>query len=543
MKNKLAILSNFNSAFILKFLENEFELFEEVGFNQWANLFTNFESNLSKFNPNYIFLLFDFNYIYNDSNRIFLNIDSYFQIINDFLQKNPNVQVFVSNIFLSKNIIYPNDHEDYNINLMNIWSKKLNSLANDYINFHIIDLFNLISTYGSSKAYSNKMMLLGSIPYTNDFSKLISDKINSLIRKMASLKHKVLCLDLDNTLWGGVLGDLGANGVHIGNTSEGIIFTEIQKLILQIKNQGVLLCIVSKNDINNVLEVFESNTNMILKKEDFTIIKANWKNKSDNIIEISQELNLGLDSIVFIDDNQFEINEVKASLEGIKVVHFANKNDYIQLINQVYQDYFFSFKLTNEDKNKTKQYETIKLRNQVKNSLTFEEYLKSLEMSISFGLMEEHEKTRVFQLINKTNQFNLNTQRFDLNVFNSLNTIDKPIFVASIKDKFGDEGLIYAMPTHFDNDNFYIDNIVMSCRVMGRNIEQSVFELLESYLLKNGFKYLFSKYIPSRKNKPVKDLLPKLGFELDKIDGNIFYYKKEIVNITPKAIVKAKWKN
>ena len=365
MNERIAILGNFNYSFISKALNGKFIIFEEEGFNQWANLFSTNESTLIKFNPKYIFLLFDFNSSKQDS--LLEEFISFYSIIETFLLNNPAIQIFLSNIFLSKKTIEDYDSSHTNFHFMNIWTNNFKALLDKFVNVHIFDLFSIITQFGSKNAYSEKLMLLGSIPFGVEISKTISDHIIFLIDKTQTLKHKVLCIDLDNTLWGGVVGDVGPMGIQVGNTSEGIVYLNLQKKILEIKNQGVILCIVSKNDNKIVDEVFALNKNLILTKDDFTIIKANWNNKSDNIIEISQELNIGLQSIVFIDDNPYEREQVRTSLPEVKVVDFDSKSKYLEIINQTFQDYFFSFKLTNEDTNKGLQYKSIKLRNQVKN--------------------------------------------------------------------------------------------------------------------------------------------------------------------------------
>jgi FkbH-like protein len=541
MNERIAILGNFNYSFISKALKGKFIIFEEEGFNQWANLFSTNESTLIKFNPKYIFLLFDFNSSKQDS--LLEEFISFYSIIETFLLNNPAIQLFVSNIFLSKKNIEVYDNSHTNFHFMNIWTNNLKTLTDKFINVHIVDLFSIITQFGSKNAYSEKLMLLGSIPFGVEISKTISDHIIFLIDKTQTVKHKVLCIDLDNTLWGGVLGDVGPMGIQVGNTSEGIVYLNLQKKILEIKNQGVILCIVSKNDNKIVDEVFALNKNLILTKDDFTIIKANWNNKSDNIIQISQELNIGLQSIVFIDDNPFEREQVRTSLPEVKVVDFDSKSKYLEIVNQTFQNYFFSFKLTNEDTNKGLQYKSIKLRNQVKNSMDFDTYLESLNMEITVGLMQEHEKDRVFQLINKTNQFNLTSIRYELSEFNNFDLAKNPIFVGSVKDRFGDEGLIYVLTSHVINENLIIDNNVMSCRVMGRNIEYSIFQSIELYLIKHGFKTIEAKYVPSSKNKPIKELLNNLNFDLISQSEVEIFYKKNLSS-TPinKKLIKAKWK-
>lgn len=541
---KIAILSNVNLSFVNQNLKDKFEIFIEEGFNQWASLFTSPESSLKGFHPEVVFLIFDFNFsdVFNDLS--FINTFSYiFDIIKNFVKSNENITFFINNLIFSPYDVKVNDDLNDNYKYAIEWNKHITNLLK-LPSVHLFDLENLffINHYD---VFSKKLMQLASIPFSVKFCKAISEKISFLISRIGFVRKKVLCLDLDNTLWGGVLGDVGPLGVKIGSKEEGYYYRYFQTQILKIKETGTLLCIVSKNEFSNVEEVFNKNPNLVLKKNDFTIIKANWNPKSQNILEISQELNLGLDSFVFIDDNKFELNEVKSQFPLVETISFEKPEELLNLPSKIYNEYFHAFKLTNEDRNKTNQYESIKKRDQFRNSINnFESFLLSLEMKIIVNRMKKDNFERVFQLINKTNQFNLTTTRYSLDDFNHLVTDkNKYIFVSNVEDKFSNEGLVFVLIGNLIEKNFYIENIVMSCRVMGRNIEYSIFELIENYLFKIGVRSLHGKYISSNKNKPVKDLYNKLGFVIIETNENSKLYRKDFNNNFVKAIIKASWKN
>ena len=541
---KIAVLSNVNISFVNQNLKKHFDIFLEEGFNQWGSLFSSTESQLIAFKPEVIFLFFDFNFSNTINDLNYSNTFSYFfNLISNFANSHPNIIIFINNLTFYHSSLKVNDDFDISNKYSIEWNKILTSLLN-LINVHLFDLQHLFLQIGQNYAYSQKLMQLGSIPFSNPFCKLISDKINFIVSRIGFIRKKVLCLDLDNTLWGGVLGDLGPLGIKLGNLNEGYIYSQFQSKILKIKESGILLCIVTKNEVSNVEEVFNKNPNLKLKISDFIIVKSNWNPKSQNILEISQELNLGLDSFVFIDDNPFEINEVKTQLPQVEAIGFDNLNDLVNLPEKIYNEYFFAYRLTNEDINKSQQYESIKKRDQFRNSINnFESYLNSLEMEIMVNRLRKDQTDRVLQLINKTNQFNLTTNRFSPNEFSDLiNNQNHYIFVSQVKDKFSNEGLIFVLNGSLLEKKFYIENIVMSCRVMGRHIEFSILELIERYLFSLGVEFLYGKYISSAKNKPVQELFTKFGYEIiEKSDNQINYKKKLNNNNFINSIIKATW--
>jgi len=547
MKKKIAILSNININFLLKSFEKDFEVFKEEGFNQFLQLLSNQESNLTTFKPDFLFLIFDFYFMTGTSSNVEEYIHQVFSTIEIFLQNNNNISLFISNAQFPPNKIQFNDSfSNDSISYSSVWFNMLRNLLNKYHNLHFFDLSNLIIHSGIKNVYSLKYFLISSTPYKIEFFDILYYKIKILLNTIITPRKKVLCIDLDNTIWNGVLGDDGPFGIKFFESPEDKMFLDIQKKLLQIKNLGVLLCIVSKNSINNVREVFEKNTNLILKLTDFTIIKSNWNTKSQNLIEISQELNLGLDSFVFLDDNDFEKNEVKEQLPEVEVIFdfkIDNKILYLDIIDSMFDKYFLSLRLTKEDLMRNNQYEQIKSRNLFKNATSsFGDFIKSLDMKIEVSQMNESQKDRVFQLINKTNQFNLTTQRLSLDEFSSLNTVTNPIYVVKVRDKFADEGLVFVVITKIINSELHIDNIIMSCRVMGREVENSVLSLIEEKYFNQGINTFYGTYIPSKKNNPVQSLYTKWGFKLIDNKNNIYSYKKTISNENMiKPLVKAFW--
>lgn len=348
------------------------------------------------------------------------------------------------------------------------------------------------------------------------------------ISQLKKVPKKVLVLDMDNTLYGGVIGDDGLKGIDLGDTSaRGEAFKAFQKAILSLLERGTILAISSKNDMKNALDVLENHPEMILRKEHFVSIKANWDPKPDNIKAIARELNLGLDSFVFIDDNPAEIDAVRQFLPEVETILLTE--DPADYVSQLKNSRHFEPKaITHEDKLKTKQYQMRALSEADSNQITnMDVYLKSLEMKCTFTEFQAVDVPRIAQLINKSNQFNLTTKRrTESEVENLLNNLKYVCFTVRLSDKFGDHGLISIVileksrTPNNDAMHLNIDTWLMSCRVLKRGVEEEVCNEIVRIAKSLSANFINGIYIPSEKNQMVVDLLPRLGFQ---IDGNHTY--------------------
>jgi len=333
------------------------------------------------------------------------------------------------------------------------------------------------------------------------------------LERIQTSSKKVLILDCDNTLWGGVVGEDGYNGIRIGTDGEGLIFTDFQKSILRLKNEGVILCIVSKNNTADVMEVLNKNKNMVLKLEDFSLVKANWKTKSQNIKDLSVELDLSLESFVFFDDNSLERDLVRKNLHKVHVI-----NPDIDISNwpqQIFESFeFIKFKLTKEDLFKTQQYKSrlkfVSEKNQTSNELDF---LKKIKLNAKIVKIDKNNEQRCLQIINKTNQFNLTTKRYSSSeIQNFKNTKNNLIFMVSLSDKYGDHGIVALVMLRLEKYYVYIDNFAISCRVLGRQLELWILSRIVK-LTKKRAKFIIGEYIFTKKNSLVANLYKDLGFK------------------------------
>jgi FkbH-like protein len=352
----------------------------------------------------------------------------------------------------------------------------------------------------------------------------------SKLRSIDNKRKKCLVLDLDNTLWGGILGEDGIENLKIGDAYPGLAYIHFQEAILEAANAGIILAICSKNNEEDALEVFEKHPFQLIKLNNIAAYRINWQDKATNIQELANELNIGLDSIVFIDDNPAERERVKQMLPEVIVPDFPRSPFLmVSYFKKIYEDHFQAYKLTNEDLSKTSQYIANSERNIFKKSFTtVEEYLKSLEMELTIYEASNFTIPRIAQMTQKTNQFNLTTIRYTEDDIK--NKIKKGDFIhcLSVKDKFGDNGIAVLSIIQIENNIAFIDSFLLSCRILGRNIEGVYLNYIINLLIDKNISEVRSHYVPSNKNKQTKDFYEKMNFNLveTKPDGSKYYSLK-----------------
>jgi len=342
---------------------------------------------------------------------------------------------------------------------------------------------------------------------------LLCHNIAVIVNAILGRSKKCLVLDLDHTLWGGVIGDDGVDGIQIGqDTALGDAYLTWQQYILQLKNRGILLAICSKNDEENAKAGLMHRKNA-LNINDFTVIKANWQTKHENIHDIAQQLNIGLSSIVFADDNPTEQEIVRKNLQEVTVLKIDHRvEQFITTLDQ--SGLFEPTTISHEDVLRNKMYqENQKRQENVTNFLNYDDYLASLNMSATIEPIYSHNITRVHQLINKTNQFNLTTKRYTLAEVEEAMTCQHTITLCSqLKDKFGDNGLVTILIGKANQDDLHIQLWLMSCRVLKRNLEHAMLDTLIHASKKRGIKRLYGYYYKSERNNMVADHYRTMNF-------------------------------
>lgn len=401
------------------------------------------------------------------------------------------------------------------VNYINRLNDFISRKVKEYNNLYINDLNYLSALVGLEEW--NDEFLWFNYKYAISFKGIsyVAHSVASIIKSIFGKNKKVIALDLDNTLWGGVIGDDGINGIQIGSeTAVGESYLEFQRYLKNLKDLGIILSINSKNDFKNVKEALESHPSMLLKEDDFFSIRANWDLKSKNIIEIAKEINIGEDSIVFLDDNPTERELVETQVEGVSVPNIGNKSDkYIDFIDR--NNYFEILSISKEDLERKSYYEDNKNRQkQEANFTNYEDFLSSLNMVTEIEEAKEIYLDRIYQLINKTNQFNLTTKRYTkVEVEEVFKNSNKILLYGRLKDKFGDNGLISVIIGEKENEKLFIPLWIMSCRVLKREMEKAMLDKLVEIAKKMEIEILVGEYIPSPKNGMVKEHYKELGFK------------------------------
>ncbi len=375
---------------------------------------------------------------------------------------------------------------------------------------------------------------MNAIPY-------VSLSVANIIKSIYGKNKKLLALDLDNTLWGGIVGDDGVEGIVIGaESSKGQIYRDFQTYCKELKQIGVVLAVNSKNDEKNALDGL-NHPYGILRPDDFVSIKANWKTKDQNIREISEELALGIDSFVFVDDNPAEREIVYKQIPCLSVPTMDGAENYIKILD--HSGYFEVTSLSNEDLIKTSQYKARKQLQQTQASFDkYEDYLKSLEMRAIITEFEPMTIQRVAQLTNKTNQFNLTTLRCsEADISHMQNNPDYVCLCARLIDRFTDNGIVSVVSGEIINSVLHIRLWLMSCRVLKRDLEVLMMNEVVKKAREKDVSKICGYYFPTSKNEMVKDFYKKMGFELESEDdtGNSvwmldinFYEEKKVEIVT-----------
>lgn len=551
---KLAIISNVNLDMLIQQTAKKHDVFKTDGYGQWFKFALSSDDELMKFAPECVFILLDGYTIIdnlNDDASISSELATYTVFIRQLSQRYPTAMIAVSSIHVLDRGISMGDFDQRYDRLENKWDEHCAHLMTEIKTIHKFQLRELIFNHGIQATYDSKMWYMGSIPYSIGFIKELSYAIDSFAEKLLVKRKKVLVVDLDNTIWGGVVGEDGALGITIGNSLKGSIYRDTQRILKQMKENGVLLAISSKNNYEDVKEAFEKNTHMVLHEDDFSAIRIGWEPKVQSIKSIADELNLGLDSFVFLDDNNVERETVKQEIPEISIVDFPRDVSKLpKVLQSAYDDFFWVWRVTEEDKSRTLQYHQEATRRneqqQVESgSISIDEYLKSLNIKILIDTVSDNNIERVVQLLNKTNQFNTNTVRMNINEMQEFINVDSnSVFVATVHDKYGDSGLIAVIMISRDKSahTASVVNFLMSCRVMGRQIEHAVVRAIEEKLKDEGYTEVHASYISTAKNSPVKDIWSKLGYSIENTDdsGNTSY-RKDITKPQVPTILSAEW--
>jgi FkbH-like protein len=384
------------------------------------------------------------------------------------------------------------------------------------VNVKIIDIDKVISRLSIKSSIDLRYYYSSKTLYSIDFYKKYFEYIKPIFLSTTGKIKKALIFDCDNTLWKGVLGEDGFDNIKIYN--------EIQHLILHLAKKGVIICLCSKNNPQDVDNVLENHPDMILRDEHIVVKKVNWSDKVSNLKSISQDLNIGLDSLVFIDDSSFEIGLIKKELPTIKTFQVPVKEYEYGLMMREVSNLFYSPSQTKEDIQKVKIYKKQLQRSEDRGRVgNIEDYLRSLGLALIVHVDDLSQVSRIAQMTQKTNQFNLTTIRYTESDIKKLVEDElKTVISISVSDKYGDSGVTGL--AILDSDKSAIDTLLLSCRVLGRNIEYKFMDIIIDFAKNKDIRVLNSQYIKTIKNQQVSDFYERCGFvKIDEVDSSSQY--------------------
>ena len=407
---------------------------------------------------------------------------------------------------------------------------ELMNLAQEYPNLFICDIAGIQNKLGRDFMFDSTVYVSTEMILSIDALPYVASRTLDIISSIEGKFKKCLILDLDNTVWGGVVGDDGWENIQVGHgLGIGKAFSEFQQWVKKLKNRGIIVCVCSKNDEDKAKEPFEKNPEMVLKLDDISVFVANWENKADNIRTIQSILNIGFDSMVFLDDNPFERNMVRENVPGVTVPELPDDpGEYLEFL--YIHNLFETASYSSADKDRTKQYQVEAQRVSSAKKFTNEaDFLKSLEMVSEVSGFTSFNTPRVAQLSQRSNQFNLRTVRYTEEQITAIENDPKQKgFAFTLEDKFGDNGLIAVVilkeletlkpsATLKPHEVLFVDTWFMSCRVLKRGMENFTLNSIVAWAKENGYKKIIGEYLPTQKNGMVAEHYTNLGFT--KLEG------------------------
>lgn len=399
-----------------------------------------------------------------------------------------------------------------------------------------IALDSLSAQAGRDQFFDPQLFYIAKMPIQVEFLPQVVRRVFQTVEALGGRFRKCAVLDLDNTLWGGVVGDDGMEGIRIGELKDGKIYSDLQRYFKELRNRGILLAVCSKNEYATAIQPFREHPEMVLREDDFVMFVANWEDKASNIRRIRETLNIGMDSIVFIDDNPFERNAVCSQIPELTVPELpAEPEKYLDFLRKA--DLFETVSVSGEDANRTRQYREEAQRTEAAATFAFyDEYLQSLDMTAEAKPFDAFHFARIAQLTQRSNQFNLRTVRYTEGDIQRIAGNDRYITLYfTLEDKFGDHGLISVVILEKrEGGTLFVDTFLMSCRVLKRGMEEFILNKIVATAKENGFALVEGEYIPTQKNAMVARLYEQHGFT--DCGNGIFHAVPDTYAFTPTHI-------
>ena len=410
-------------------------------------------------------------------------------------------------------------------------------LSKQYPNLFVCDIAGLQNLFGRQFMFSPNVYMSTEMVLSVNALPYVASRVVDIIGAIRGQFKKCLILDLDNTVWGGVIGDDGLEGIELGHgLGIGKAFTEFQMWVKKLKQRGIIICVASKNNEDTAKEPFERHPDMVLKLDDIAVFMANWETKVDNIRAIQGILNIAFDSMVFLDDNPFERNMVRENIPGITVPELPeDPGKYLEYLYSL--NLFETASYSQADKDRTKQYQVEAKRVSLAKTFTNEaDFLKSLDMVSTVSGFTKFNTPRVAQLSQRSNQFNLRTIRYTEADITAMAENPEVIDLSfTLEDKFGDNGLIAVIiMKKQDDETLFVDTWFMSCRVLKRGMENFTLNTMVECAKRKGYKRIIGEYLPTPKNKMVEQHYPNLGFALSELASEGAKYVLDVDSYQPR---------
>lgn len=405
-------------------------------------------------------------------------------------------------------------------------NEAIGKVAADHPGVYVLDYDSLVARHGRESWHDERKWLTARMPIASDSLISYAREYLRFLLPITGKVCKALAVDLDNTLWGGVIGEDGMEGIKIGAEYPGAAFLALQRAILDLYRRGIILAVASKNNLDDAMEALASHPEMLLRPEHFACLRINWTDKAHNLREIAKELNIGLDAVAFLDDNPAERRRIQTELPEVTVIDLpADPMGYAPALRDC--PVFERLSLSDEDRERGRMYAEQRQRAELEaGASTLEDFYRSLAMEAEIAPVSPQTLARTAQLTQKTNQFNMTTRRYSEQEIEAL-AQDKNSRVVTIRvrDRFGDNGLVGVVIVHAGNaDAWEIDTFLLSCRVIGRTVETAILSYIAQSARQEGARSLTGWFKPTKKNAPAKDVYSAHGFvKAAEQDGDILW--------------------
>jgi FkbH-like protein len=398
---------------------------------------------------------------------------------------------------------------------------------------YVLDYDALVARYGVERWNDERKWLTARLPISADHLLSMAREWLRFVLPLSGRIAKALVVDLDNTLWGGVIGEDGMAGIKIGPEYPGAAYQALQRVLLDLSRRGILLAICSKNNLDDAMEALEKHPGMLVRPKDFAAIRINWTDKTQNLREIAQELNIGIDSLAFLDDNYFEREQVRAALPEVIVIEISqNPMEYAAAVRDC--PAFERLTLSAEDQQRTTMYAEQRSRTAAEqNFQTKQDFFRYLEQEADLEPVNDLTLARVAQLTQKTNQFNLTTRRYtEQEIAEMAARPDWHVLSIKVRDRFGDHGLVGVAIARDQSDQCEIDTFLLSCRVIGRTVETALLAHIAESAEQRGCRYLVGWFLPTKKNAPARDFYQEHGFSRQEQNESGSLWALDLKNFT-----------